>query len=203
MQNVLIEENHMKVALLLAETILGGNADLFPKDRRRSVAQFTVNANRLDPYKGFKFRVKWDGKYVAGVSKISALRRTTESVIYREGGDQSTFRRSPGTTSYDSIVLERGVTHDPAFEDWANLVHNVQGDADMSLKHFRKDIIVDLFNEEGQKVKSYKIYRCWPSEYVALSELNANNDASVLIESLTLQIEGWERDVTVTEPKET
>jgi len=165
--------------------------------------QFPVNPHRLDPYKQFKFRVKWDGKYIAGISKVSALKRTTEVVEHREGGDPSFLRRSPGKTSYNLIILERGVTHDTAFEDWANLVHNVQGDAAMSLKNFRKDIMVELVNEAGQTVKSYKIYRCWPSEYIAFTDLSANGEASVAIESITLQNEGWERDLDVTEPQET
>ena len=72
------------------------------------MAEFTVNAQRFDPYKNFKFRVKWDGHYVAGISKISALRRTTEVVEHREGGDPSMSRKSPGLTKFDAITLERG-----------------------------------------------------------------------------------------------
>ena len=167
------------------------------------MAQFSVNANRYDPYKNFKFRVKWDGKYVAGLSKMSGgLKRTTKVVTHREGGDPSTSRKSPGTTDYDAISLERGVTHDTAFEEWANLVHNFQGDALMSLKNFRKDILIDVFNEQGTKVISYKVYRCWVSEYLALPDLDANANA-VMIQHIKLENEGWERDTSVTEPQET
>jgi phage tail-like protein len=167
------------------------------------MAQFSVNANRFDPYKNFKFRVKWDGKYVAGLSKMSGgLKRTTKVVTHREGGDPSTSRKSPGPTEYDAITLERGVTHDTAFEEWANLVHNFQGDALMSLKNFRKDILIDVFNEQGTKVISYKVYRCWVSEYLALPDLDANANA-VMIQHIKLENEGWERDTSVTEPQET
>jgi len=167
------------------------------------MAQFTVNANRFDPYKNFKFRVKWDGQYVAGLSKMSGgLKRSTKVVTHREGGDPSTSRKSPGLTEYDAFTLERGVTHDTAFEDWANLVHNFQGDALMSLKNFRKDILVDVFNEQGTKVISYKVYRCWVSEYQALPDLDANANA-VMIQHIKLENEGWERDTSVTEPQET
>lgn len=167
------------------------------------MAEFTVNTNRFDPYKNFKFRVKWDGQYVAGLSKMTGgLKRSTKVVTHREGGDQSTSRKSPGLTDYDPITLERGVTHDTAFEDWANLVHNYQGDALMSLKNFRKDILVDVFNEEGQKVISYKVYRCWVSEYLALPDLDANANA-VMIQHIKIENEGWERDTSVTEPQET
>ncbi len=167
------------------------------------MAQFSVNANRFDPYKNFKFRVKWDGQYVAGLSKVSGgLKRTTEVVKHREGGDPSSSRKSPGRTEYDAITLERGVTHDTAFEDWANLVHNFQGDALMSLKNFRKDIIIDVFNEQGSKVLSYKLYRCWVSEYLALPDLDANANA-VMIQHIKIENEGWERDTSVTEPQET
>ena len=166
------------------------------------MAQFSVNTHRFDPYKNFKFRIKWDGRYVAGVSKVSALKRTTELVNHREGGDPSTDRISPGRTKFEPITLERGVTHDPEFETWANLVYNTDGDAAMSLKNFRKDIILELLNLQGNVVKSYKLFRCWVSEYQALPELDANANA-VAIEMMVLQNEGWERDLAVTEPTET
>ena len=162
--------------------------------------QFAVNPNRFDPYKNFKFRVVWDGRPVAGVSEISALRRVTEVVVHREGGDPSLQRRSPGLTAYDPIVLRRGVTHDTEFEAWADLVWRLHGQ--MSLADFRKDIVIDLLNEAGQRALSYRVYRCWPSEYIALGDLDANEGA-VAIETLVLQNEGWERDRDVTEPKET
>jgi phage tail-like protein len=168
------------------------------------MAEFTVNPQRHDPYKNFKFRVKWDGRYVAGISKVSELRRTTQVVEHREGGDLSLDRRSPGETSYAPIVLERGRTHDEEFEKWANKVWNFGAGLGMevSLKDFRKDIIIELYNEAAQQVMAFKIFRCWPSDYVALSDLIANGEASVAIESLTLQNEGWERDTSVTEPAE-
>lgn len=167
------------------------------------MAQFSVNPMRFDPYKNFKFRVKWDGRYVAGVSKIGALKRTTEVVEHREGGDPSTSRRSPGRTKYEAITLERGVTHDTEFEKWANKVWNLNAGlgAEVSLADFRKDIIIDVFNEAGQKVLSYKVYRCWVSEYQALPDLDANANA-VAIQTIKLENEGWERDYDVTEPTE-
>jgi phage tail-like protein len=167
------------------------------------MAQFSVNTTRFDPYKNFKFRVKWDGKYVAGLSKVSGgLKRTTKVVTHREGGDPSTSRKSPGPTEYDPITLERGVTHDDEFEKWAGDVHNFQGDALMSLKNFRKDILIDVFNEQGSKVLSYKLYRCWVSEYLALPDLDASANA-VMIQHIKIENEGWERDTSVTEPTET
>jgi phage tail-like protein len=166
------------------------------------MAQFVVNAQRFDPYKNFKFRIKWDGKYVAGVSKISALKRSTEPVTHREGGDPSTSRVSPSVWKFEPITLERGVTHDPEFENWANLIYNTDGDAAISLKNFRKDLIIDFLDEQGVIAKSYKVYRCWVSEYQALPELDANAHA-IAIEHLVLQNEGWERDESVTEPSET
>jgi phage tail-like protein len=165
------------------------------------MAQFSVNTNRFDPYKNFKFRVKWDGRYVAGVSKVGALKRTTEVVEHREGGDASSGRKSPGRTKYEPITLERGVTHDVAFEQWVNKVWNFQSNNEVSLRDFRKDIIIDLFNESGQKVISYKVFRCWVSEYQALSDLDANANA-VAIQTIKLENEGWERDPDVTEPAE-
>ena len=166
------------------------------------MAQFPVNAHRFDPYKNFKFRVKWDGKYVAGVSKIGALKRSTEPVTHREGGDPSTARVSPSSWKFDPITLERGVTHDLEFEAWANLVYSTDGDAAISLKSFRKDIVIELLNEQGTTVKAYNVFRCWVSEYTTLPELDAAGNA-VAIESMTLQNEGWERDAAVAVPAET
>jgi phage tail-like protein len=165
--------------------------------------QFTVNPQRFDPYKNFKFRVKWDGRYVAGVSRVGALTRTTDVVSHREGGDPSTNRLSPGQTNYSPITLERGVTHDVEFEQWANRVWNYGGGlgAESSLKDFRKDIIIELYNEAGQLVIAYHVFRCWVSEYTALPELDAGGNA-IAIQSITLQHEGWVRDTAVTEPSE-
>lgn len=165
--------------------------------------EFSVNPARFDPYKNFKFRLKWDGRYVAGISKVTALKRTTELVEHREGGDPSSSRKSPGRTKYEPITLERGVTHDEAFENWAHKVWNfgAGAGAESSLADFRKDIILDVFNEAGQKVLSYKVYRCWVSEYQALPDLDANANA-VAIQSIKLENEGWERDREVAEPKE-
>jgi len=167
------------------------------------VAQFSVNAQRFDPYKNFKFRVKWDGRYVAGVSKVSALKRSTEVVEHREGGDASTARKSPGRSKYEAITLERGVTHDTEFEKWANKVWNYGSGlgAEMSLADFRKDVIIDMYNEAGQLVLAYRAYRCWVSDYQALPDLDANANA-VAIQSIKLENEGWERDYEVTEPAE-
>lgn len=162
---------------------------------------FSVNTHRFDPYKNFRFRIKWDGRYVAGVSKISALKRTTEVVSHREGGDPSTPRHSPGATRYDAITLERGTTQDTEFEAWANTVYSVEAGVVLSLRSFRKDLIIELLNEAGQVVKAYKVYRSWVSEYQALGELDANANA-VLFETIVLQHEGFERDLSVTEPSE-
>ncbi len=164
--------------------------------------QFTVNAQRIDPYRGFKFQVIWDGEPVAGVSKVSALKRMTEVVSHREGGDVSTPRHSPGSTKYDPITLERGITFDPAFQDWANLVYSTEGDGAVSLANFRKDIKINLLNLQGTVVRSYNLFRCWVSEYTALPELDANAN-SIAFESLVLQNEGFERDTAVVEVAET
>ena len=167
------------------------------------MAQFSVNTERFDPYKNFKFRIKWDNQYVAGVSKISALSRTTQVVEHRVGGATSTVTKSPGQTSFEAITLERGVTHDIAFEQWANKVWNYRGGlgAEQSLRDFRKDIIIEVYNEAGQLAISYNVYRCWPSEFQAVPELDASGNA-VAIQTLKLENEGWERDTNVTEPTE-
>jgi phage tail-like protein len=173
------------------------------------MAEFPVNATRLDPYKNFKFRVKWDGQYVAGVSKVSVLKRTTEVVRHRDGGDFSSSRKSPGRTEFDPITLEYGMSQSTKFEEWANKVwsyRNAQAGADVrtaevSLKDFRKDIIIDVFNEAGQKVVSYQVFRCWPSEYQAVPDLDANANA-VAIQHLRLENEGWVRDTSVKETAE-
>lgn len=173
---------------------------------QESTTQFKVNATRYDPYKTFKFRVVWDGKTVAGISKVSALTRTTQVTEHREGGAPSYKHKSPGQTSYAAITLERGVTHDPEFEAWANKVWNYgnspKDGKEVSLKDFRKDITIELYNEAGQKVIAYKVYRCWVSEYKALPDLDANAANAVAIQSIKLENEGWERDVAVKEEAE-
>ena len=167
------------------------------------MAQFSVNPLRFDPYKNFKFRVKWDGRYVAGVSKVGGLKRSTEVVKHRDGGDPSSSRKSPGRTEYDAISIERGVTHDREFEQWANKIWNFGSGlgAEVSLRDFRKDVIIELYNEAGQLAIAYKVFRCWVSEYQAQADLDANANA-VLIQHIKLENEGWERDYEVAEPSE-
>jgi phage tail-like protein len=167
------------------------------------MAKFSVNAGRFDPYKNFKFRVKWDGRYVAGISKVGAMKRSTEVVEHREGGDPSTSRKSPGRNKFEAITLERGVTHDLEFENWANKVwHYGAGlGSESSLKDFRKDLIIEVYNEAGQLAIAYKVYRCWVSDFQALPDLDANANA-VAIQTIKLENEGWERDRETVEPQE-
>ncbi|MFO0579850.1 MAG: phage tail protein [Polyangia bacterium] len=165
--------------------------------------QFSVNTHRFDPYQNYKFRVKWDGRYVAGVQKVGALRRTTEVVKHREGSDPSSSRKMPGRTEYEAITLERGVTHDVEFESWANKVwkHGAGLGSESSLKDFRKDLTIELLNEAGQVAMAYNVYRCWVSEYQALPDLDANGNG-IAIQHIKLEHEGWERDSAYTEPTE-
>jgi phage tail-like protein len=172
--------------------------------------EFKVNVHRYDPYKNFKFKVKFKdtGDVVAGISKVSGLKRTTEVVTHRVGGDPSSSRKSPGRTEFEAITLERGVTHDTEFEKWANKVWNFDppnpsaaGGREVSLKDFRKDLILEMYNEAGQPAVRYTLYRCWVSEFQALPELDANANA-VAIQTIKLENEGWERDDTLTEPTE-
>lgn len=167
------------------------------------MAQFSVNPQRVDPYRNFKFRLMWDGRFIAGVSKVGALKRTTEVVKHREGGDPSTSRKSPGRTEYDAIMLERGVTHDLEFQEWANKVWQINAalGQESSLKDFRKELTLQVLNEAGQVAISYYIHRCWVSEFQAVADLDANANA-VLIEHIKIENEGWERDSAVLEPSE-
>ena len=167
------------------------------------MASFTKN-DRIDPYKNFKFLVFFEGRQdpVAAVSKISVLKRTTEVVSHRDGGDLSTPRHSPGASKFEAITMERGVTHDPDFEEWANLVYSTQGDAAVSLKNYKRNLMIKVNNLQGVPVRVYKVFRCWVSEYTALPEVDANANA-VMMESIVIQNEGWERDTDVKEPTET
>ena len=162
---------------------------------------FVKNAKRVDPYKNFKFRLLWDDKPVMGISKVGALKRTTEVVKHRDGGDNSTDHKSPGRTSYDAITVERGITHDPQFEAWANRVHPYSGDTAMDLAAYKKNLTLEMMNEKGHVVYRYFLYDCWVSEYTAIPELNANANA-VAIESLKIELEGWDRDRDTKEPNE-
>ena len=175
------------------------------------MTQFPANPTRIDPYQNFKFRVKFEkaSQYLAGISKVSGLKRTTEVVRFRDGGDMSSSRKSPGRTEYDPITLERGVTQDTDFEQWANKVwdyKNAQAAVDqrtmeVSLKDFRKNLIIDVFNEADQKVLSYQVYRCWVSEYLAVPDLDANANA-IAIQHIRVENEGWIRDQSVKEQPE-
>ena len=162
---------------------------------------FIKNAKRFDPYKNFKFRILWDDKPVMGVSKVSALKRTTELVKHRDGGDNSTDRKSPGRTSYEAITVERGLTHDPEFEAWANKVHPYSGDTAMDLAAYKKNLTLEMMNEKGHVVYRYFLFDCWVSEYTAMPDLDANANA-VAIESLKIELEGWDRDRDTKEPKQ-
>jgi phage tail-like protein len=161
-----------------------------------------TNPGRSDPYKNFKFRVIWDGHIVAGVSRISALKRTTEAVVHREGGEPSTSRVSPGRSRYEAITLERGVTNDAAFEDWANQVWRLGASSggEVTLSSFRKDIAIEVLDEAGNVALRYLVHRCWVSEYTALPDLNGESNA-VLIASITLEHEGWMHDTSVAEAR--
>lgn len=164
---------------------------------------FPANAHRHDPYRTFKFQILIDGRPVAGLKKMGALKRKTEAVKWRTAGDPTTERILPGGTSYEPITLEQGLSHDPVFEHWANLVNNVEGDAAMSLKNFRKDIVINVLNLQGHVAISYQVYRAWVSEYQALPEMDAGTMNAVGIQTITLQHEGWHRDAAVSEPTET
>jgi phage tail-like protein len=154
-----------------------------------------------DPYLNFKFRIKWQGKYVAGLSKCSPLKRSTEATPFREGGDPSTNRVLPGQTKFEPITLERGMTQDLEFETWVSQVWNYRAGQGMesSLANFRRNITLEFYNAAGQLVYAYNIYNAWPSEYTAVPELDSSANA-VAIQTLVLQNEGWERDASVKVP---
>jgi phage tail-like protein len=162
---------------------------------------FTVNVNRYDPYKNFRFVVVFENVPVAGVSKVTGLKRSSDVIEYKEGGNAITLK-SIGRTKYEPITLERGVTHDDEFEKWANAAQVLdKGNPRSSIAALRKDIVIELHNENGQPVQAYNIHRCWVSEFQALPDLDASGNA-VAIEHIKLENEGWERDLTVTEPNE-
>ena len=164
------------------------------------VQQFTVTANRIDPYKNFKFRIRFDDKVVAGVSKVSALKRSTEVVSHREGNDLSTPRLSPGSSKFEAITVERGVTFAPEFQDWASKVYSNEGDGAVSLAGLRKNLTIEMLNLQGEIVRQYQVFRCWVSEYTALPELDANANA-IAFETIVIQNEGFVR-VDLDEPAE-
>lgn len=156
---------------------------------------------RRDPYKGFKFRITWDGKYVAALQRMSALRRTTDVIEWREGGDASSTRKLPGLTHYHPITLEAGITCDPTFEEWATRVSDFAQRGATDLKNFRKDLAIDLFDEQDRLVKRYVVYRAWVSDYVAVNDLDSNA-SQIAITMITLANEGWERDRSVVPPED-
>ncbi len=160
--------------------------------------RLTPSTNRFDPYRNFRFKVKWDGQYVAGLSKMSALKRSTEMVEWREAGENITSRKLPGKTKFEAVTLEAGVSYDTAFEDWANLVNDFSSHSKVNLQQFRKNITVEMYNESGIKVMAYNLYRCWVSDYQALPDLDAGGNA-VAITTIKLEFEWFERDMATSE----
>ncbi len=162
---------------------------------------FPKNAKRIDPYKTFKFRVVMDNRTVFGVSKVSALKRTTQVVPYPQGGQNNTDSKSPGRTTYDPITMERGITHDIEFEKWANMVHPYSGDTKMDLVNYKKELTLEVMNEKGHVALRYFLHNCWVSEFTAVPDLDASAN-TIAIERIQIQLEGWERDVDTKEPDE-
>jgi phage tail-like protein len=162
---------------------------------------FVTNAHRFDPYKNYKFRVILDGRAVMGVSKVSALKRTTEVVKHRDGGDNSMDRKSPGRTTYEAITMERGITHDLEFERWANLIHSPNGDALMDLANYKKELTLEVMNEKNHVALRYFLHRCWVSEFTAVPDLDANANA-IAIQNIKVELESWDRDPETKEPDE-
>lgn len=161
-----------------------------------------ADPHRLDPYKNFKFRIKWDGREVAGLSKMSILRPTSEVAKNCDGRDPGKGRRSRSRTKFEAITLERGVTYDAEFERWANACNpNASLGSGIFLKNLRKDLLIEVYNEIDQIVRAYRVYRCWVSEFQSLPDLDASANA-VAIEHIKIENEGWERDTGVTEPNE-
>jgi len=165
---------------------------------------FPANAHRHDPYRTFKFQVVIAGKVVAGLTKMGALKRTTEAVKWRSAGDPSYQRVMPGGSSFEAVSLEQGLSHDPVFAEWANSVNNVaDGDAGMSLAKYRREVVINVLNLQGVPAISYQLRRAWVSEFTALPEFDANNMNTIGIQTITLQHEGFVRDDAVAEPAET
>lgn len=165
---------------------------------------FNVNTSRFDPYKAFRFKVYFGNSTtpVAAVSKVGGLKRSSDVIEYKAGGDPI-IRKGLGRTKYEPITLERGITFDTDFEDWANTSQVLdQGSPSTSLKNLRKEVRIDLLNEAGQPVKRFFVHRCWVSEYQALPDLDAGGNA-IALEHIKLENEGWERDLSLTEAPET
>ncbi|MBN2411044.1 phage tail protein [candidate division KSB1 bacterium] len=145
-----------------------------------------------------QFRVKWDGKIIPGITKVSGLKRKTEVMVQRGGGDPNLLRRSPGVTNYKPITIQRPRSKDKEFERWANKVWNFGSGlgTEVSLRDFRKDISIELVSSDGIVMMAFKVYRCWPSEYDALTDLDTEDDSPAM-EVLILEHEGWERDYAI------
>jgi phage tail-like protein len=164
---------------------------------------FTVNILRYDPYKTYRFLVYFqpESEPVAAVSKVGALKRTSDVIEYKEGGN-AIIQKGLGRMKYDPIMLERGITFDTEFEEWANAPQVLSsGAASTSLASLRKELTIVLLNEEAQPVMQYFVHRCWVSEFQALPELDAGANA-IAIEHIKLENEGWERDLSLGEPLE-
>jgi len=161
---------------------------------------FTVNINRFNPYPNYAFLVYFgfSTSPVAAVSKVSALKCSSDVIEYKDGGSLIILK-GLGRTKYEPITLERGLTFDQDFADWANAAQLLdKGAPTRSLKNLRKEVRIDLLNEARQPVYRFFVHRCWVSEYQALPDLDAGANA-IAIEHLKLENEGWERDTSLAE----
>ena len=150
-------------------------------------------ASKFDPYRKFKFRIKIDGKVVAALTKCSALTVSVASTEFRSGEMDAFKQKLPGQVTFEPITLEQGVTDDKTFELWATAMANYMGnkgaDSEKTPDDFRKDLDIEIYNLNNERVKAYRVYNCWVSKYTAVPDLDAAS-SDVMIQTLELQNEG-------------
>ena len=166
--------------------ILVGFASLRPAEFVILRIQQHVGHTQSDPYARFKFRLKWDGRYVAGFTEVSLLSGTSGVVEHRARNDPGASVKLPGLHKHEALMLARGATYDRDFEVWAS------SGWQSGSKDVRKDIVLETYDEAGRLVLAYNVFRCWVSEFVGLPDLDASANA-VAIQRITLENEGLER----------
>lgn len=136
-----------------------------------------ATGDRIDPYRGYAFKLEIDGIQRAGFSEVTGLDSTQAPVDYREGNEKAlTARKLPALNTYSNISLKWGSSQDTDLMEWR------QKTADGELE--RKNGSVILCDDKGEEVVRWNFFEAWPTKWVGPTFSATSNE--VAIESMEL-----------------
>jgi phage tail-like protein len=153
----------------------------------------TATALTYDPYRKFKFLVKWNNAVVMAVHKVSSITKSIDPIDWRTGGDSNFSAKVPGLTKWEPITLERGLSADTAFQEWMVLVNKYTKaglGADEAVHAFRKNLNIEMYSLQNELVMTINVYNAWPSK-LTIADFDAKAN-ELAIEHMELQNEGWD-----------